>query len=114
MLFLTNPKFNLLSMYSIILMAGDPSQGGGFESLFFLVALFLVFYLFIIRPQSKRQKEIQNKVGAMKKGDKIVTSGGVVGIVNAIDESTILVEVDKDVKVRFLKTAITDVNPEKL
>jgi preprotein translocase subunit YajC len=93
---------------------GDPSQGGsGFESLFFLVALFLVFYLFIIRPQSKRQKEIQNKVTEMKKGDKAVTSGGVIGTVNSIEDTTVILEVDKDVKVRFLKTAIVDVNPDK-
>lgn len=101
-------------MNPVFLMAGDPSQGGGFESLFFLVALFLVFYLFIIRPQSKRQKEIQKKVSDIKKGDKIVTSGGVVATVNSIDEGTVLAEVDKDVKVRFLKSAIVDVNPEKI
>ncbi len=101
-------------MTHLILLAGDPSQGGGFESLFFLVALFLVFYLFIIRPQSKRQKEIQKKVTDMKKGDKVITSGGVIATVNSIDETTILCEVDKDVKVRFLKTAIVDVNPEKV
>jgi preprotein translocase subunit YajC len=100
-------------MTYLFFLAGDPSQGGGFESLFFLVALFLVFYLFIIRPQSKRQKEIQNKVNELKKGDKAVTSGGAIGIVNAIEETTVLLEVDKDVKVRFLKSAIVDVNPDK-
>lgn len=100
-------------MTYLFFLAGDPSQGGGFESLFFLVALFLVFYLFIIRPQSKRQKEIQNKVNELKKGDKAVTSGGAIGIVNTIDETTVLLEVDKDVKIRFLKSAIVDVNPDK-
>jgi preprotein translocase subunit YajC len=100
-------------MTYLFFLAGDPSQGGGFESLFFLVALFLVFYLFIIRPQSKRQKEIQNKVNELKKGDKAVTSGGAIGIVNTIEETTVLLEVDKDVKVRFLKSSIVDVNPDK-
>jgi preprotein translocase subunit YajC len=100
-------------MTHLFLLAGDPSQGGGFESLFFLVALFLVFYLFIIRPQSKRQKETQKKVNEIKKGDKVITSGGVIATVNTIDESSVLCEVDKDVKIRFLKTAIVDVNPEK-
>ena len=98
----------------LFLLAGDPSQGGGFESLFFLVALFLVFYLFIIRPQSKRQKEIQNKVTAIKKGDKVITSGGLVGTALSIEETTIMLEVDKDVKVRLLKSAVVDVNPEKI
>jgi preprotein translocase subunit YajC len=100
-------------MTYLFFLAGDPSQGGGFESLFFLVALFLVFYLFIIRPQSKRQKEIQNKVNELKKGDKAVTSGGAIGVVNAIEETTVLLEVDKDVKMRFLKSSIVDVNPDK-
>lgn len=99
----------------MLLLVGDPSQDGGspFGSLFFLVALFLVFYLFIIRPQSKRQKEIQNKVNEMKKGDKLVTSGGIVGTLAAIEETSVLMEIDKDVKVRVLKTAIVDVNPDK-
>lgn len=95
-------------------LAGDPAQGGGFESLFFLVALFLVFYLFIIRPQSKRQKEIQKKVSEIKKGDKIVTSGGIIATVISTEETSVLAEIDKDVKVRFLKSAVVEVNPEKI
>ena len=101
-------------MNLLFFLAGDPSQGDGFESLFFLVALFLVFYLFIIRPQSKRQKEIQKKVSEIKKGDKIVTSGGVVATVISTEETSVLAEIDKDVKVRFLKSAVVEVNPEKI
>lgn len=101
-------------MQYMFLLAGDPAQGGGFESLFFLVALFLVFYLFIIRPQSKRQKEIQNKVTSIKKGDKVITSGGLVGTALSVEETTLMVEIDKDVKVRLLKSAVVDVNPEKI
>lgn len=101
-------------MTFLFFFAGNPEQGGGFESLFFLVALFLVFYLFIIRPQSKRQKEIQKKVTELKKGDKVVTSGGLVGTVLSIEEGSVMMEVDKDVKVRLLKSAVVDVNPEKL
>ena len=96
-----------------MLFAGDPESGGGFTSLIFLAAIFLVFYLFIIRPQSKKQKEIQNKVTGMKKGDKVVTSGGVVGIVSSIEDDSIMLEIDKDVKVKLLKNAIVDVNPQK-
>lgn len=98
----------------LLLFAADPEGGGGgFTSLIFLAAIFLVFYLFIIRPQSKKQKEIQNKVSAMNKGDKVVTSGGIVGIVNSIDDDSVMLEVDKDVKVKLLKNAIVDVNPQK-
>ncbi|MEX0681397.1 MAG: preprotein translocase subunit YajC [Balneolales bacterium] len=98
----------------LMFFAADPEGGsGGFTSLIFLAAIFLVFYMFIIRPQSKKQKEIQKKVSEMKKGDKVVTSGGMVGIVSTIEEDAIMLEVDKDVKVKLLKNAIVDVNPQK-
>jgi preprotein translocase subunit YajC len=98
----------------LLFFAADPDgAGGGFTSLIFLAAIFLVFYMFIIRPQSKKQKEIQNKVGQMKKGDKVITSGGIVGIVNSIEDDSVMLEIDKDVKVKLLKNAIVDVNPQK-
>ncbi len=98
----------------MLLFLADPNaQGGGFESLFFLAAIFVVFYFFIIRPQSKRQKEIQNKVAAIKKGDKVITTGGIIGTIASIEDAEVLVEVDKDVKIRILKSAIGDVNPGK-
>lgn len=96
------------------MMAGpDGSSDGAIINLLFIGALFFVFYFFIIRPQSKRQKEIRQKVEALKKGDKVVTSGGLFGQVNSIDEDSVLLEVDSGVKIRFQKGAITDVNPEK-
>ena len=49
----------------------------------------------------------------MKKGDKVVTSSGIIGILNAIEDDSVLVEVGSNVKIRFLKTSITDVNPNK-
>ncbi|MFU8812761.1 MAG: preprotein translocase subunit YajC [Balneolaceae bacterium] len=95
------------------LMAPGDGGGDGFTSLIFLGLLFFVFYFFIIRPQSKRQKEIQKKVSEMKKGDKVVTGGGLIGTINTIDEDTVLVEIDSGVKARFQKGSITDVNPDK-
>ncbi|MEX1011051.1 MAG: preprotein translocase subunit YajC [Balneolaceae bacterium] len=101
-------------MTPYFLMASpDGGSEGAIINLLFLGALFFVFYFFIIRPQSKRQKEIRTKVEGMRKGDKIVTSGGILGHVNSIDDETVLVEVDSGVKVRFQKAAITDVNPDK-
>ncbi len=98
----------------LVLLMGDPQQsGGGMISLLFMAAIFAVFYFFIIRPQSKRQKELQGKVSGMKKGDKVVTNGGIIGIVNNIEDDSVLIEIDNNVKVRFLKNSITDVNPQK-
>lgn len=96
------------------MMAPPQGDGGGaMINLVFLGAIFFVFYFFIIRPQSKRQKEIQTKVSEMKKGDKVVTSGGMLGIVSSIDDDSVLLEIDSGVKARFQKGAITDVNPNK-
>jgi len=97
-------------MYALFLM-GDPSQAG-YINLIFLALIFGVFYFFIIRPQSKKQKELQKKIEEMKKDDKIVTSGGMIAKVKSIDEDSVLAEIDSNVKARFLKSAISDVNPE--
>lgn len=97
----------------IILLMADTDGGSPFASFIFLGLIFFIFWFFIIRPQSKKQKEIQNKVTEMKKGDKVVTSGGMLGILQSTDDESVLIEVDKDVKVRILKSAIVDVNPNK-
>ncbi len=102
-----------MTNYLIFLMGQAPGDDSGMINLVFLGLIFLTFYFFIIRPQSKKQKEIQNKVSEMKKGDKVVTSAGILGTVNSIADDSVLVEVDSGVKIRFLKSAVTDVNPNK-
>ncbi|HKI46025.1 MAG TPA: preprotein translocase subunit YajC [Balneolales bacterium] len=97
----------------MLFMANGQGGSGGMVSLLFMAAIFAVFYLFIIRPQTKRQKDIQQKISGLKKGDKVVTNGGIVGTVNNIDDDSLLVEVDTNVKVRFMKNSIVDVNPQK-
>jgi preprotein translocase subunit YajC len=67
----------------------------------------LVFYFFMIRPQIKKQKDQKKFVEEMKKGDKVVTTAGIHGKVIDIAETTIVVEVDNGVKIRFDKSAIT-------
>lgn len=99
--------------FSLFLMGNPNDPNAGIINLIFLGAIFLVFYFFIIRPQSKKQKEIQRKVAEMKRGDKIVTSSGIIGVLHTIDDDSVLVDVSNGVKVRFLKSAITDVNPNK-
>ena len=100
-------------MYNIALFFMMGGEGGGLTSLLFMGAIFIIFYWFIIRPQSQRQKEIKQKVSDMKKGDKIVTSGGMIAKVTTVDDDTVLAEIDKGVKARFRKSSISDVNPNK-
>lgn len=97
---------------ALLLLMGSP-EDAGWMNLVFIGLIFAVFYFFIIRPQSQKQKEIQEKVSNMKKGDKIVTSGGIIAQVTTVDDDTVLAEVDSGVKVRFTKNSITDVNPNK-
>ncbi|WP_372638521.1 preprotein translocase subunit YajC [Fodinibius sp.] len=91
---------------------GSPDQAG-WMNLLFLGAIFLIFYFFIIRPQSQRQKEIKKMVENLEKGDKIVTSGGMIAQVRTVDDDTVLAEIDSGVKARFKKSSITDVNPNQ-
>lgn len=97
-----------------IFLMGSPEGGdAGWMNLIFIGAIFLIFYWFIIRPQSQKQKEIQEKVSKMEKGDKIVTTGGMIAKVKTVDDDSVLAEIDSGVKARFMKSAITDVNPNK-
>lgn len=70
----------------------------------------LIFYFLIIRPQNKKQKETQKMLESMKKGDKIVTIGGIHGIIQSVDDNTVIVKVDENTKIKFLRSAISTVN----
>ena len=67
----------------------------------------LVFYFFMIRPQQKKQKDQKKFINDIKKGDAVVTIGGVHGKVYALDDETVTVEVDKSTKIKFERTAIS-------
>ena len=73
-----------------------------------ILLIFVIFYLLLIRPQQKRQKEHQRLLTALKKGDKVVTNSGMLGVISSInDEKNIVVlRVDNDVKMEFLKSSI--------
>jgi len=91
---------------SILLQAG-----GGFIAQYaqplMIGAMFLVVYFFMMRPQIKKQKDQKKFVEEMKKGDKVVTTAGIHGKVVEIADTTILVEVDNGVKIRFEKSSIS-------
>jgi preprotein translocase subunit YajC len=75
--------------------------------------VFVIFYFLIIRPQNKKQKEMQQMIAGVKKGDKIVTIGGIHGVVAAVKETTVLVKVDDGTRIEFSKSAIASVSPAK-
>jgi preprotein translocase subunit YajC len=93
---------------------GTPGAGGGMESLLSfapLILIFGVFYFLMIRPQQKKAKEHQAMVRAAKRGDRIVTSGGILGVITKANEADndVEVEISSGVKVRVVRTAISDV-----
>lgn len=83
--------------------------GAGLISFVPLLGLFVIFYFFIIRPQSKKQKETQKMINALKKGDNVITIGGIHGTVSSVKENTVIVKVDENTKIEFNRTAIATV-----
>jgi preprotein translocase subunit YajC len=73
----------------------------------------VVFYFLIIRPQNKRQKQVQNMLSALKKGDKVVTIGGIQGVVTAVKEQSVTLKVDESTKIEFQKSAIANIVDKK-
>ena len=76
-----------------------------------LVAMGVIFWLLILRPQMKRQKEQQTKIEAIKKGDQVLTGGGIVGKVLRVDDNYADIEIAQGIKVKALKSTIADVIP---
>ncbi len=94
----------------IALMAADASSSGSMvTTLVTFVLIILIFYFLIIRPQKKRDKEAKAMLDSLKKGDKVVTIGGIHGTVVAVKESTIVVKVDDSARIEFNKSAISTV-----
>ena len=78
-------------------------------SLLPFLLIIVIFYLFLIRPQNKKQKETQKMLDALKKGDKVITIGGIHGTVSSVKENTVIVKVDDACKLEFNRTAISSV-----
>ena len=93
-------------MFTLLQTTGQAAQGGGWTMWVMLALIFVVMWFFMIRPQRKQQKELQNFRDALKKGDKVVTIGGIYGTVAEIKEDSVLIEVDNNVKIRVSKQAL--------
>ncbi|MDO8548753.1 MAG: preprotein translocase subunit YajC [Ignavibacteria bacterium] len=101
-------------MLNLILMA--PTDGGGgslVSTLIMFGAIFLIFYFMIIRPQRKRAKEREKLLSNIEKGDKVITSGGLHGIIAGLDEKTVLLAISENVKVKVERSAISTVLSSK-
>lgn len=98
---------------NLLLAMAPPAegQGGGgmIGTLIMFGAIFAIFYFMIIRPQQKRAKEREKLLSAVQKGDKVVLSSGLHGVVAGLEEKTVLLDVGNNVKMKFDRSAIASV-----
>ena len=97
--------------YILLLMNGTAQQGqeGSQQTWSFWVMIglmMIVFYFFMIRPQTKKQKELQKQRDAMKKGDKVVTAGGIYGEIKEVQDTTLIITIAKDVTIKVSKDSV--------
>jgi preprotein translocase subunit YajC len=86
-----------------------PTEGGGgfdYTMIIFLVLIFAVFYFFIIRPQRKRQKEHQQLMEELKRGDRVITAGGIYGQIESIAEDSVVIKVESGTTLRVAKNMV--------
>jgi preprotein translocase subunit YajC len=86
--------------------AGASGQGSMISMLLPMILIFVVFYFFMIRPQNKKQKEIQKARAALKSGDKVVTSGGIYGKIREVKDDSFILEISENVRIRVEKSAV--------
>jgi preprotein translocase subunit YajC len=107
-----------MNSFVFSLLLGTPAGGAGtgaagsssfITTLIPFALIILIFYFLIIRPQNKKQKETQRMLGALKKGDKIVTIGGIHGVIQSVKEGSVIVRVDENTKLEFSRSAISNV-----
>lgn len=92
---------------TFLTMAPQAAEGGNpLMSLLFFLLIIVVFYFFMIRPQMKRQKELRKYREALKKGDKVITTGGIYGRVSEIKDDHVMMEIADNVKIKIDKSAI--------
>jgi preprotein translocase subunit YajC len=92
--------------------AQTAGAGGGFDLMTFapLIAIFVVFYFMLIRPQQKKAKQHREVLGQLRRGDRVVTGGGIIGTVSkVVNDSELQVEIAEGVRVRVLRSTVTDV-----
>jgi preprotein translocase subunit YajC len=87
------------------------SSSAFFVQIFPLLLIFVVFYFFLIRPQQKRAKEHEATIAAVQKNDEVVTGGGLMGKVTKVADDHVEVEIAPNVRVRAIKTTLTNVTP---
>jgi len=86
--------------------AGIPGCAGGLGNLAPMLLIFVVFYFMLIRPQQKKQRELQDWLKSIKKGDEVVTTGGIIGKISGLTDDIVTLEVQEKVRMRVVRSHI--------
>lgn len=89
-----------------MILAQQPTGGSGWSGMLMIVAMIAIFYFVMIRPQNKKQKELQRQRDAMQKNDKVVTAGGIHGRIREVKDNTVMIEVAPGVTVKVDKSSV--------
>lgn len=97
-----------MNLITILQVSADGAQqgGGAWTMWLMLIAIIVVMWLFMIRPQRKQQKELQKFRDGLKRGDKVVTVGGIYGTVVEVKDNTLILEIDSNVKIKVAKNSV--------
>jgi preprotein translocase subunit YajC len=91
-------------------MGGGGGEGAaGFSGFIPIILMFVIFYFLLIRPQQKRQKETRNMITNLKKGDRVITSGGLHGRITGIDDTTLTLEIADKVRVKVGRSNVAGI-----
>ena len=99
------------SLLPLLAAAAAPGEPPVWIQFLPLVAMVVIFWFLILRPQMRRQKEQQTKLAGIKKGDQVLTGGGLIGKIIKVDENYAEIELGQNMKVKALKSTIADVIP---
>ena len=94
------------NLLNVLLMTQPTGDQNPIMSFLPLLLIIVVFYFFMIRPQMKKQKDLRKYRESLQKGDKVITTGGIYGKINALKDNHIIVEIDDNVKIKIDKSAI--------
>lgn len=92
--------------FILLQASNEPNAGSGYSGFIMIIAMIVIFYFFMIRPQSKKQKEIKKAREAMKKGDKVVTAGGIHGRIKDMTDNIVMMEIAQGVTIKVDKASV--------
>lgn len=89
---------------------GGGAAGGGLGAFIPIILMFVIFYFLLIRPQQKKAKQHQEMIANLKKGDRVITSGGIHGLITSLDENTVTLEIAEKVRIKVSRATIAGLN----